>query len=177
MHHWFWNLLKMIEIRDWNFVKKDSPSKMALLLGNGFSIGVSRGFSYSNLYRDFVENDGACYMCVKDIFDRLKTNNFEDVLRAVYHALMVSIDNKDALESLYFDIKKSLISAVDRVHPKKSEIQCETIKNELLNYDSVFTTNYDLISYWSLLHKMKKDSFFDFFSREGLNKSSGPVRM
>lgn len=150
-------------ILNWRDFEVNSPS---LLLGNGFSVGIEPAFGYDALVNMFGEEEIGGFSCTRRIFERLGTKNFENVLRAVYHASIVSIDNEDAINTLYQGIKSSLVSAVGRVHPARDRVPLRTISNELINYSSIFTTNYDLIPYWSILH-VNTDSFVDFFWGRG----------
>lgn len=146
-------------IQEWNDIEFDNNH---LLLGNGFSIGISNKFNYRELIEVFGDGNIGRYGCTKKIFKRLDTTNFEDVLKAIYHALVVSIDNKDALNTLYDDVKFALIEAVQRVHPEYDEIPKELIAHEIVKYKKIFTTNYDLILYWTILSGFT-DKFIDFF--------------
>lgn len=136
--------------------------KSHLLLGNGFSIGISKNFDYLELIQVFNNTTIGRYGCTREIFRKLETSNFEDVLKAIYHALIVSIDNENALKTLYSDVKSALITAVQAIHPYYEKVPIKSISEELVKYKSVFTTNYDLILYWVILSELKERSF-DFF--------------
>ncbi|MGR2664356.1 DUF4917 family protein [Chromobacterium haemolyticum] len=143
----------------------DLPMKN-LLFGNGLGRTYCDKFAYQSLLESFGCSPVGRYKCTKDIFSRLNTVNFEEVLRAIFHAHQVSIDNRDALKTLYIDVKKALIYAVNCVHPKYSEVPNEKIGKCLASYGSVFTTNYDLIPYWAIL-SVGMGKFIDFFWGDG----------
>lgn len=140
-----------------------------LLLGNGFGRTYWDKFAYSTLLESVGDGPVGRYSCTKEIFRRLGTTNFEEVLRAIFHAYHVSIDNQDALKTLYIDLRKALITAVNSVHPLVSDIPCEKLGKCLSEYQSVFTTNYDLLPYWAILSGWS-DVFVDYFWGDGVFK-------
>jgi len=150
----------MAEIVNWEEIQDTEFDN--LLLGNGFSMNVSTSFRYESLLDLFDGRPVGRYKCTKDIFDKLETSNFETVLKAIYHALIVSIDNEDALNTLYSDVRSALISAVKSIHPQFENVQVKDIAKELCYYRNVYTTNYDLILYWVILNELS-DKFIDFF--------------
>ena len=126
-------------------------NKANLLFGNGLGRTYWKAFGYNSLLDIFGDQPVGRYLCTKELFSKLKTSNFEEVLRAIYHAYQVSIDNLDATKTLYIDVQKALIGAVNLVHPKHSQIPNEKIGKCFCKYRSVFTTNYDLLPYWAIL--------------------------
>ncbi|TOJ56997.1 DUF4917 domain-containing protein, partial [Vibrio parahaemolyticus] len=82
-----------------------------LLLGNGFSIGISQNFRYDSLLDVVDEKKIKMYPHARKLFerDRIDTVNFEEVLRVIYHAYLVNFWNTDAIETLYYNVRKSLI--------------------------------------------------------------------
>lgn len=151
-----------MDIHNWaNLSENLKKNDTSLLLGNGFSIGLCEKFSYTSLLSSFNNQKIGNYLCTKKLFDRLETSNFEEVLRAVFHAYIVSIDNKDALKVLYNDIKNSLIKKINEIHPEYDTLPIKELHPKFINYESIFTTNYDLILYWSILEN--KNKFCDFF--------------
>ena len=70
-----------IEIKNWNEIKEDFNNKeTSILLGNGFSIGYNESFNYKSLYERLEEEEKD----MKDMFDKLDTKNFEDVLKCLH---------------------------------------------------------------------------------------------
>lgn len=126
-------------------------NKPNLLFGNGLGRTYWEAFGYNSLLDVFGDQPVGRYLCTKELFRKLKTSNFEEVLRAIYHAYQVSIDNLDATKTLYIDVQKALIRAVNSVHPMHSQIPNEKIAESFCKYRSVFTTNYDLLPYWAIL--------------------------
>lgn len=121
-----------------------------LILGNGFSMNVWRRFGYDSLF-------GLANLPVESlsIFDKLETTNFEHVLECLYHAHLSAQSlrqSTEAIDSLYRQIRDALFQAVRAAHapwPKLKPQRFERIATGLNSYRSVFTTNYDLLPYWS----------------------------
>jgi len=82
----------------------------------------------------------------------------------VNQALGIQID---LIEERYKSIKRTLIETGRNFHiPWKSipNHVLEDVRNELKEYDRVYSTNYDLIIYWAIMHQNLggfKDYFFD----------------
>jgi hypothetical protein len=102
------------------------------------------------------------------LFDGLKTTNFETGLEAMGHAEMVlkamGIDASD-VHRLYHDVQSRLFETVRSVHVPWVRINQDVlrgIESALHDYDKVFTTNYDLIPYWSIM-SVPQQRFVDFF--------------
>ena len=158
--------------------------KRHLLLGNGFSINFSESFNYKNLSKKVdtlkpINN-------IKPIFNKLKTNNFEEVLfhlhRIVEVEKVIEIYDKDnkivnQVQSDYEKIKSELIKIISDVHPdspnsiskevlSKAEQFFVSLFNNQKDYN-LYTTNYDFIFYWLVLDNLKKKGLnFD----DGFNK-------
>ena len=150
-------------IEDWEEIR---PHRFkALLLGNGFSIGISERFKYESLLGQVDQYEIPMYPMARDLFrdDKVNTHNFEEVLRVIYHASLVNFYNQEAIEQLYFNVQKSLIEAVSQSHVSYSDVPIETIAEELKEFRSIFTTNYDLIPYWSLMGALSFRGFCDYF--------------
>ncbi|MDC5819257.1 DUF4917 family protein [Vibrio europaeus] len=150
----------LIEIKQWENVDDDSWRN--LLLGNGFSIGISDKFHYWTLLDNVKKLGIKMYPHAQEIFDKVDTVNFEEVLRIIYHAYIVNFYNLDAIKSLYLNVRKSLIEAVNASHVTYGGVPALNINTQLRKFRSIYTTNYDLIPYWSVM-KSNSDSFCDFF--------------
>ena len=148
-------------IQTWNQVS--STRKFPnLILGNGFSRVFCDKFGYSSLLSLFDGQPVGRYLCTRDLFEKLKTVNFEEVLRAIYHSYLVSIDNEAATKTLYTDLQKALASGVSAVHPDFSAVPSREIGECLSVYENIFTTNYDLLPYWAVLDGYS-GLFIDYF--------------
>lgn len=135
-----------------------------LLIGNGFSISAHQAFSYPSL----LEAGGGLTARLQRIFDTLETTDFEVAVEAVRQARALwSIYSEDAnvrararrdIEA----IKRHLVRAITRVHPRRpndlEEGAYETCRDFLMLFagpdrnirGSIFTTNYDLLLYWTV---------------------------
>lgn len=160
---------------DENLVEWDELSSQdwkSLLIGNGFSINVWSKFGYGTLYDLAKSTDVDAPLSDKEIalFDHLGSSNFEDVLRILYHAKIVDEQlgspQKADIDQLYVNTKNALASAVNFAHIAPNLIDAQKINNELRPYKNVFSTNYDLIPYWSI---MNEDTwrFKDYFWGDG----------
>ena len=136
-----------------NYEEIDSNSKRKLLLGNGFSIGVSSNFSYSSLRQVCLQED---YLSIIDdqLFDGFESNDFELLLNKLDIAASVNkilgIDYNTPLER-YNTVRDALIGVVRFVHPAFDTINSQWIEHvfeEFKQYEVIFTTNYDLLIYW-----------------------------
>lgn len=134
-------------------VFKERPS---LLIGNGFSINIWSNFKYKSLLEKAI-SESLLISKTQSLFTSLETEDFEGLLRIlaaskpVFAALQ---QNKQLLEQCEINIRESLIEAVQRVHVPWSEIPkstYQTIATELTKYKSIYSTNYDLIVYWSIM--------------------------
>jgi hypothetical protein len=160
---------------DENLVEWDELSSQDwknLLIGNGFSKNIWEKFGYGTLY-ELAKSDAVdTPLSDKEValFDHLGSSNFEDVLRILYHAKIVDEQlgspQEEEINSLYVNTKNALASAVSYAHIPPNKISALEINKQLRLYKNVFSTNYDLIPYWSI---MESDTwrFKDYFWGEG----------
>lgn len=153
-------------IQEWKDIKEQGWNNV--LLGNGFSIGISSNFQYGSLLSIVDEKNIKMYPDARKLFDidKIGTTNFEEVLRVIYHAYLVNYWNTNAIKSLYFNVRKSLIEAVNSGHVNYDDVDVKKIEGIFSEYNKIFTTNYDLIPYWSMMSKNFK-GYCDFFWGEG----------
>lgn len=126
-----------------------------LLLGNGFSINITQQFAYKTLLqkaRLFTESGLInIYPDTFRIFDELNTVSFEEIMKVLHHAHIVHSFNRPAIDTSYRKLQEGLFETVRQIHPQREHIPTDLIFSELIKYSHVFTTNYDLIPYWSFL--------------------------
>lgn len=163
-------------LSSWDEVQ-DAEEWDVLLLGNGLSINVWGNFEYGSLYE---EAKARRLLSAEDaqLFERLRAANFEDAL----HALAESIRVGDALGDdrshdieRHTSVQKALAAAVHSVHIGRGEIPDDTlerIKREMRLYRYVFTTSYDLILYWAVMHDDRFQGFLDFFWGESFDETT-----
>jgi len=152
-------------LKKWNDINNEAWS---LLIGNGFSINLDRNFSYKSLFnssQNLISQESI------NVFNVFKTTNFEDVMSRYQHSAAISeIYQKNNFSDILLEeqdsIRSALIKAIQHIHPPFSDLanygSLEKISDELKSYYKVFTTNYDLIPYWSMRSK-NKSKFKDFF--------------
>lgn len=135
-------------------VRDQSPN---LLLGNGFSIACDECFAYRSLYQRAVAQ--GLSENAQRLFDRLGTNNFEGAMRLLDDCIWVNElygncpPEDETLDGARESIKQALIDAISESHlTDQSAIRdggVKAAKRFLSGFDRIFTTNYDLLSYWA----------------------------
>ncbi|MFG1302420.1 DUF4917 family protein [Xanthobacter sp. V3C-3] len=154
-------------LSDWDTIK-DQFERPSLLVGNGFSQNIWPSFAYKSL---FETADASGFSSIdKSLFSKFDTHNFEIILNALWTSKIVTdILGRDSsdINERYNSIRGALISAVHSVHIPWAAAQAsvlDSISSELSKYNSVYSTNYDLIIYWSI---MRRPAFFkDYFFSE-----------
>ena len=162
-----------VELKQWDSIKGRN-NWTGLLVGNGASRAVRDSFRYDSLY------DKANSNAIKDplspgdtmIFESMDTKDFERVLAALWTTEVVCkalgrYKTADRVHVHYESIKTALIEAVHVVHAPWSEIVkvLTKIHSALLQYESVYSTNYDLLLYWAIMTE-KPIIFKDYFWSE-----------
>lgn len=145
-----------------------TTKKPHLLLGNGFSRALRNDiFSYDALFQqaDFDTLDPR----IRQAFDSLETTDFEIVMRALKEASRLVkvyapgdaqlaktlIEHSDALKKLL----AKTISDNHPAHPNEiKEEQYQHCRTFLNAFKDVYTLNYDLLLYWTLMHEELGDS-------------------
>lgn len=131
-----------------------------LLLGNGFSISLFRDiFSYQSLYDALQEVELHC--SADRLYQVLHTHDFEFIIRSLNAASDLSrvyCPTPDAADQMRADadaVRNGLIEAIAQYHPATpGEIrqdQFEDCTRFLAGYENIFTLNYDLLLYWTLM--------------------------
>lgn len=129
----------------------------SLLLGNGFSMNIWPKFGYQSLFevatsavvQPSLDGDSIA------LFEKLDSSNFEDVLRVLFHARLVdeqlNSPQQAQIKALYSSTKNALAAAVNYSHVSHGFNSLSAINTEFRNFKNIFTTNYDLIPYWSVM--------------------------
>ena len=137
----------------------ETQSWGSLLLGNGFSINIWSRFGYKSLF-DVAKGDDiqpSLDESSVELFKKLGTSNFEDVLRALYYARMVdeqlNSPQQKEISALYSGIKNSLAGAVNYAHVPHGFTGLPAVNQAFRTFGSIFTTNYDLIPYWAIMQE------------------------
>lgn len=135
-----------------------------MLIGNGMSINVWPRFAYKSLLEQANLTSAAA-----QLFADLATTNFEVVLEGLWHAERVlhALRQPNAnVKDFYRSVQDALFEAIHRVHvpwnsiPKSTLAQIATVLNE---QSLVFTLNYDLLTYWSIMDTTSPTYIGDYF--------------
>lgn len=148
----------------------DGYAKRNLLLGNGFSIACRPNiFTYNSLFEE-ANFDAAPEL--EELFERLDSRDFELVIRTLNNAEKV-LEVYEPRGQILMDVREHqfalrelLISTISQTHPPNpSDIteeeyrSCREFLTHFLGPDTqgkVFSVNYDLLLYWTILHKLKE---------------------
>lgn len=163
-------------------------SRRHLLLGNGFSIACrSQIFTYGSLFNAAKLDE---MPRIKKIFDGLNTRDFEKVIRWLSDnakVLPIYDSSQKALAKQMGEdaaaLKERLVKTIANNHPAKpGEIAedefeaCRAFLDNFLNFrkgeSCVFTLNYDILLYWTLMHE-ELGGAFSFQHDDGFRKEDG----
>src|SRR5690606_28666066 len=139
-------------------------------------VDVGSLLSYTELYEKALDGDVLVEGDAR-IFDELGTN-FERILSGLLLAdrVMRAMNRRNSAKisrELYERVQAALAAAVKEVHlswNEDSEFQYvfDEIGSELRNYRNIYSTNYDVLVYWSILklNESENDDVFKdcFFS-------------
>lgn len=148
-------------------VDSDQFSKRHLLIGNGFSIACRADiFHYGSL---FAQADFSAAPEVVDVFKAMRTQDFEAAIRALEKAALIlpayvgkgSAASASMLKHAAI-LKEILVQTIAGNHPHVpmdvDDDKFWACRRFLANFltgpkaGSVFTLNYDLLLYWTLMH-------------------------
>ncbi len=147
------------ELANWNDLRTTSDDRWGLLMGNGASLAVWKNFAYDSLF-DLSQTTRSNPMSRTElaVFSALETSNFEPVLNALKTTMRVNAAltiSSSSPRNRYFAIKEALIHAIRSVHIPWRLMEENTlaqISAELRQYHSIYSTNYDLLAYWAVMH-------------------------
>lgn len=157
-------------------LKITAKMKRHLLLGNGFSIALfCDRFSYVSLLE---KADFTGFPEARKAFDLLRTTDFEVVIHALRQSIAIlplysaDSDARSRMEEHAETLKELLVRAIAGRHPERpsdvTEAQYQACRRFLAHFAgesrnlklkggkdlraSIYTLNYDLLLYWTLLH-------------------------
>ena len=174
--------MKANQLANYREIIEQTSGTIHLLLGNGFSIACDPVFKYNNIFK-FANNNGLSIR-VQKLFDHFGTTNFE----LVAHSLgdiefggalygMLQQDQRIELREDLQEVKDALINAIAQTHlctpDSVSQDKRDACVAFLRPYQLIFTTNYDLLLYWSSMQCLvgEKPQFQDGF-RSSLGEPS-----
>lgn len=126
-----------------------------LLLGNGLGVSLTPRFAYSSL-RDAGVHAGHIGDIEQNLFQAFGTADFELVLRRLLEASTVNQlvgVNESVTREHYDRLRTGLVKTLHEVHPSKDQFSSQDllrIGGCLSQFSRVFTTNYDLLTYWAM---------------------------
>ena len=143
-----------MNIKKWSDIKDEY--KDGLLLGNGASVAIDRSFSYKSLKKHAID-EGYFTEQVQALFGAFHTEDFELILRIVWHAYHVNEAleiSDDKTKEAYEAVRDTLISSVRSIHclHGKASSDFENIYRFSKNFDTVCSLNYDLTFYWVVMY-------------------------
>lgn len=126
-----------------------------LIVGNGGSVAVDRGFSYGSLYQA-AQLHGHIDGRVADVFRRFDTQDFELVLRRLWQATLVNqaLELPDGpVEIAYVDVRDALIRTIRDTHVsyERALPHLIPIYRFMQRFRTIVSLNYDLIVYWAAM--------------------------
>lgn len=153
-----------------------------LLLGNGFSMAYSSSMFSYNALSTFITNTDDDLL--KKLFVSLNTKNFEVIMQQldvfIDIAKVFGVENTviNRISQTSDNLKNNLIEAVKELHPEhtftipeEKSKACFKFLENYLNHDGyVFSTNYDLLLYWTLIRNGSANAI-DGFGKELENQS------
>jgi len=152
-----------------NIKDKRSTKGMRLLLGNGFSRAYDSSFNQTTLFdaiKEFKEHQN-----LKKLFEHFGTSNFEGVLhilKEMQFVLGVYGMQDQGIKEDYEKIRDALAQAIVDVHPPNTNFVPQKNKEAcfgfLDKFDTVYTVNYDLLLYWTVVQE-ESHKFGDYFNR------------
>ncbi|XYQ02152.1 DUF4917 family protein [Bacillus safensis] len=157
----------MTELYDFKALSEKHPEILDnLLTGNGFSIEFDSKFRYGGLF-DYLQKKELFDEKEKKLFRAFDTTNFEQVLNSLFKAQTINKTfdkNTDYLDESYQTIKDLLITSVKDIHPEYYSLDIDKLAWSFNIFKkNIFTTNYDLLSYWALLALRGKKQIRDGF--------------
>jgi hypothetical protein len=155
-------------------IKATEDKDRTLLIGNGFSATY---FSYKTLLAASGIAEGSA---LRNVFDALRTVDFEKVVRALEDASLIeaAYGHEGRATDLSKDaqtVRESLVQAVNATHPAHREDLDYSISAAFLrHFNTVFSLNYDLLLYWTMLEETKLRDGFGLGTQVG--RFLGPFR-
>ena len=154
-------------IYQWGEIRGDYSH--ALIVGNGGSRAISESFSYGSLLAEARAQ--GLNQPLNDLFERFETDDFELLLRHLWHAQIVNqaLDiGSESIRDAYLIIKKSLVNAIRSTHCSYTDAKekLDFISAFMSKFETVLSLNYDLVIYWAMLkhnENTREHAFKDCF--------------
>lgn len=150
--------------------------RSTILIGNGASCAVWDKFRYSSLYQQASSNSNhpLSDSDIQLFTDWEANGNFEKVLANLLitrktNTILGEPNNskiQEIIRERYNNVRNALVEAVQKVHVEWSDVSpniFNSIQEVLSKYSCVYSTNYDLLIYWSIMSNKTKTVFKDYF--------------
>lgn len=135
---------------------------MSILLGNGFSRGFSDEFGYGTLRS--VAQMPDLTVSKDQLFDQAGTDDFETVMRHLQQSAdlveLYEPRNTGLFGALRDDalvVKDGLVETLIAIHPRAAwniePEQYQAARQFIVSFKRIFTINYDLLLYWTVLRR------------------------
>lgn len=173
------------QIHQWEDIK-DNFLEATLLIGNGASVALDPKFSYTSL-KEYAEENEELDEDILKLFNEFDTNDFEHILRLVWHASIINNKLKiadDRTQKAYENIRDALIQSVRAIHSTYDQINVSlpTLYEFTKNFKTIISLNYDLILYWIMMHGNDqrdghkfKDCFISNIFQDDWSKFRSPI--
>jgi len=170
------------ELADWSQLQTTHPCS-GLLLGNGASLAVWKNFAYDSLF-ELAQTTRNKPLSPTELalFKSMETENFEPVLSGLKVAMRVNAAltiSSSSPRNRYFAIKEALIHGIRSAHIPWRLMKASTlahISQALSQYATVYSTNYDLLAYWAVMHGAQPfDDLFDDDAEFNLHRTDSHV--
>jgi hypothetical protein len=160
-------IIMQIELLTFEKALAQAKGKKRLLLGNGFSMAWNKDiFSYNALLDEADFSSVSPY--ARKVFDLFGTQNFEEIIRKLYDTVKILTlytgeDTKQSkiLASDADKLKEILVKVIAGKHPDRpnrvGDGQYKACAKFLHNFETIYTLNYDLLLYWTLINDMGGD--------------------
>ncbi|MEM6792765.1 MAG: DUF4917 family protein [Acidobacteriota bacterium] len=159
-------------------IAPEPEERSSLLLGNGFSIACDPRYSYQAL-RPHAED--SLPEVSRRLLDRIGSDNLEEAMQIVEDVRWVAErleaeDLRSDLEQTHFSTQMSLVKALAQDHlrsPREIDVDQKRSPHAvrfLARFATLFTTNYDLLLYWTLMKNVGSEET-GFRYRDGFHRA------
>lgn len=164
----------LFKIHKWGEIKNEFK-KSTLLIGNGASIALDNRFSYKSL-KSHAEKNNEFDEDVVELFKAFQTDDFELILRLVWHAAIINkklyVSDQKTREA-YKNVRRALINTVRNIHSTYYYVKPHLpyLYEFTKKFETIISLNYDLILYWIIMfgnNEIDTHMFKDCFTEEGL---------
>lgn len=141
----------------------DRGDDINILLGNGFSMAADQSFNYSRLLDRAEFSNSRQEARIRGLFNELETADFEvavqrlDAVDEIIHLYDANDTISRKIECDSKTIREVLAKTLTSVHPKRigdiGDDRIDKCHDLLVQFDQVFTLNYDLLLYWAINRK------------------------